>query len=153
VRLIHCKVGVHCAVGLAMKVASFTLFICWYVSSSRLPIDMQTLVCSFTYDHRRRTILGPVRSPHGKPSTGGLVVRWVTTGEYPLLYVFAYLLDSFFLFGNVEGGPSPQEAFGALHRSLLFRTLLPHQSVFIIHCYLIFVQVRSVLIPALKYEC
>ena len=52
-----------------------------------------------TYDHRRRSPLGPVRSPHVKPSTGGLVVRWVTTGEYPLLYVFAFF--SVFLFVKV----------------------------------------------------
>jgi hypothetical protein len=43
---------------------------------------------SSTYDHRRMIALDPVRSPHVKPSTGGLVVRWVTTGESPLLYVF-----------------------------------------------------------------
>jgi hypothetical protein len=30
----------------------------------------------------------PVRSAIFKQDTGGLVVRWVTTGEYPLLYVF-----------------------------------------------------------------
>jgi hypothetical protein len=30
----------------------------------------------------------PVRSAELKQCTGGLVVRWVTTGEYPLLYVF-----------------------------------------------------------------
>jgi hypothetical protein len=30
----------------------------------------------------------PVRSAVLKQDTGGLVVRWVTTGEYPLLYVF-----------------------------------------------------------------
>ncbi|ENI00045.1 hypothetical protein COCC4DRAFT_151420, partial [Bipolaris maydis ATCC 48331] len=29
-------------------------------------------------------------SPNVKPSTGGLVVRWVTTGESPLLYVFVF---------------------------------------------------------------
>jgi len=46
---------------------------------------------SFTYDHRRGTLPDPVCSPHVKPSTGGLVVRWVTTGEYPLLYVFDIL--------------------------------------------------------------
>jgi hypothetical protein len=33
----------------------------------------------------------PVRSAIFKQNTGGLVVRWVTTGEYPLLYVFAFL--------------------------------------------------------------
>jgi hypothetical protein len=30
----------------------------------------------------------PVRSAVLKHGTGGLVVRWVTTSEYPLLYVF-----------------------------------------------------------------
>jgi hypothetical protein len=30
----------------------------------------------------------PVRSALFKQRTGGLVVRWVTTSEYPLLYVF-----------------------------------------------------------------
>jgi hypothetical protein len=30
----------------------------------------------------------PVRSAIFKQDTGELVVRWVTTGEYPLLYVF-----------------------------------------------------------------
>jgi hypothetical protein len=34
----------------------------------------------------------PVRSAIFKQDTGGLVVRWVTTGEYPLLYVFAFCL-------------------------------------------------------------
>ncbi len=41
-----------------------------------------------TYDHRTlKTRLG-VRSALFKQRTGGLVVRWVTTSEYPLLYVF-----------------------------------------------------------------
>ena len=31
----------------------------------------------------------PVRSAIYKHDTGGLVVRWVTTSESPLLYVFA----------------------------------------------------------------
>jgi hypothetical protein len=47
---------------------------------------------SFTYDHRTLKIELPVRSAVLKQCTGGLVVRWVTTGEYPLLYVFAFLL-------------------------------------------------------------
>jgi hypothetical protein len=34
----------------------------------------------------------PVRSALFKQRTGGLVVRWVTTSEYPLLYVFAFFL-------------------------------------------------------------
>jgi hypothetical protein len=33
----------------------------------------------------------PVRSALFKQDTGGLVVRWVTTSESPLLYVFASL--------------------------------------------------------------
>jgi hypothetical protein len=37
-------------------------------------------------------VLDPVRSPYDKPLTGELVVRWVTTGESPLLYVFDVLL-------------------------------------------------------------
>jgi hypothetical protein len=34
----------------------------------------------------------PVRSAIFKRCTGGLVVRWVTTGESPLLYVFCTFL-------------------------------------------------------------
>ena len=45
---------------------------------------------SFTYDHRILRIAHPVCSAVLKQDTGGLVVRWVTTGEYPLLYVFAF---------------------------------------------------------------
>jgi hypothetical protein len=44
-----------------------------------------------TYDHRILKIELPVRSAVLKQYTGGLVVRWVTTGEYPLLYVFEFL--------------------------------------------------------------
>jgi hypothetical protein len=33
----------------------------------------------------------PVRSALSKQDTGGLVVRWVTTSESPLLYVFVTL--------------------------------------------------------------
>jgi hypothetical protein len=36
----------------------------------------------------------PVRSALFKQRTGGLVVRWVTTSEYPLLYVFAIFWSS-----------------------------------------------------------
>ncbi|KAH3917176.1 hypothetical protein HBH56_053330 [Parastagonospora nodorum] len=45
----------------------------------------------FTYDHRALNTRLPVRSAIFKQRTGGLVVRWVTTGESPLLYVFAIL--------------------------------------------------------------
>jgi hypothetical protein len=46
---------------------------------------------SSTYDHRTLKTRLPVRSALFKQRTGGLVVRWVTTGESPLLYVFAYI--------------------------------------------------------------
>jgi hypothetical protein len=51
-----------------------------------------------TYDHRTLKIELPVRSAVLKQCTGGLVVRWVTTGEYPLLYVFCF---PFFLLDQV----------------------------------------------------
>ncbi|KAF1834298.1 hypothetical protein BDW02DRAFT_498569, partial [Decorospora gaudefroyi] len=57
-----------------------------------------------TYDHRQRSTLDPVCSPHDKPLTGGLVVRWVTTSESPLLYVFAFCsILSFFPSAKVSG--------------------------------------------------
>jgi hypothetical protein len=49
---------------------------------------LRTIVAS-----KQETIELPVRSAVLKQCTGGLVVRWVTTSEYPLLYVFAILLD------------------------------------------------------------
>jgi hypothetical protein len=48
---------------------------------------------SFTYDHRTLKTGLPVRSALLKQRTGGLVVRWVTTSEYPLLYVFLHFVD------------------------------------------------------------
>jgi hypothetical protein len=39
----------------------------------------------------QETIRLPVRSAVFKQRTGGLVVRWVTTVEYSLLYVSAFL--------------------------------------------------------------
>ncbi|TVY60755.1 Telomerase reverse transcriptase, partial [Lachnellula suecica] len=48
-----------------------------------------------TYDHRLRRIGHPVRSAIHKPQIGRLVVGWVTTSEYLLLYV--YFLFFFFL--------------------------------------------------------
>jgi hypothetical protein len=47
-----------------------------------------TISLSITYDHRTMNTLLPVRSADIKHCTGGLVVRWVTTSEYLLLYVF-----------------------------------------------------------------
>jgi hypothetical protein len=60
-------------------------------------LTFSTLYCqqttiSFTYDHRTLKTRLPVRSALFKQRTGGLVVRWVTTSEYPLLYVFCFLL-------------------------------------------------------------
>ena len=49
------------------------------------------MVC--TYDHRTLKTRLPVRSALFKQRTGGLVVRWVTTSEYPLLYVFDFFVD------------------------------------------------------------
>jgi hypothetical protein len=46
---------------------------------------------SVTYDHRLRRIGHPVRSAIHKPQIGRLVVGWVTTSEYLLLYVFRHL--------------------------------------------------------------
>jgi hypothetical protein len=55
-------------------------------------ICLSTLVV--TYDHRLKRIGHPVRSAIHKLQIGRLVVGWVTTSEYLLLYVFA----PFFLF-------------------------------------------------------
>ena len=46
-----------------------------------------------TYDHRILRTRLPVRSAIFKQDTGGLVVRWVTTSESPLLYVFDFCLE------------------------------------------------------------
>jgi hypothetical protein len=50
----------------------------------------------------RETTRLPVRSALFKQRTGGLVVRWVTTSEYPLLYVFAILF--YYYFNEAELG-------------------------------------------------
>ncbi|KAF2841095.1 hypothetical protein M501DRAFT_903398, partial [Patellaria atrata CBS 101060] len=50
-----------------------------------------------TYDHRIRKIGHPVRSAILKPYIGLLVLRWVTTGESRLLYVFFF--EFFFALG------------------------------------------------------
>ena len=46
-----------------------------------------------TYDHRTLKIRLPVRSAIYKQCTGGLVVRWVTTSESPLLYVLVFFVQ------------------------------------------------------------
>ncbi|KAH9207277.1 hypothetical protein DL95DRAFT_313987, partial [Leptodontidium sp. 2 PMI_412] len=43
-----------------------------------------------TYDHRLKRIGHPVRSAIRKLQIGRLVVGWVTTSEYLLLYVFGF---------------------------------------------------------------
>jgi hypothetical protein len=74
---------------------------------------------SFTYDHRFKKIALPVRSAVLKLVTGGLVVRWVTTGESPLLYVFAYVSSlSFCQVVIVAADRKTSEA--PLNRVLLF---------------------------------
>jgi hypothetical protein len=47
---------------------------------------------SFTYDQIFMKIMDPVCSPIFKHERGRLVLRWVTTGESLLLYVFVFLL-------------------------------------------------------------
>jgi hypothetical protein len=49
-----------------------------------------------TYDHRLRNTGHPVRSAIHKPQIGRLVVGWVTTSEYLLLYVFDFFADFFY---------------------------------------------------------
>jgi len=44
----------------------------------------------FTYDHRFKRTGHPVRSAIHKLEIGRLVVGWVTTSEYLLLYVFLF---------------------------------------------------------------
>ena len=59
-----------------------------------------------TYDHRNRKISHPVCSGIYKPVTGRSVVRWVTTGEYLLLYVFGFFF-CFITSSGVEEGLEP----------------------------------------------
>ncbi|KAF2623570.1 hypothetical protein BU25DRAFT_176775 [Macroventuria anomochaeta] len=69
---------------------------------------------SSTYDHRTLKTRLPVRSALFKQRTGGLVVRWVTTSEYLLLYVFG-------LFRSVLR----TDSFHGTHRQLRHQ---PHRS-------------------------
>jgi hypothetical protein len=61
------------------------------LTSDKRSICTQIFAHPFTYDHRTLKTRLPVRSALFKQRTGGLVVRWVTTSEYPLLYVFGFL--------------------------------------------------------------
>jgi hypothetical protein len=71
---------------------NFTMFKIFLASSPTHSVSIiwDLLVISFTYDHSTLKTRLPVRSALFKQRTGGLVVRWVTTSEYPLLYVFAH---------------------------------------------------------------
>ena len=62
--------------------------VCTWTAAYNDVINVQ-ITCSCTYDHRIMKIRLPVRSAIYKHDTGGLVVRWVTTSESPLWYVFA----------------------------------------------------------------
>jgi hypothetical protein len=63
--------------------------ICVYGASNYCSVDINLSTDNTnTYDHRTLKTRLPVRSALFKQRTGGLVVRWVTTSEYPLLYVF-----------------------------------------------------------------
>ena len=54
---------------------------------------------TITYDHRLERIGHPVRSAIHKLQIGRLVVGWVTTSEYLLLYVFVlFIFFSLLLF-------------------------------------------------------
>jgi hypothetical protein len=53
-----------------------------------------------TFDHRMLKTRLPVRSALFKQHTGGLVVRWVTTSEYPLLNVFIFRIIDCVPYGN-----------------------------------------------------
>jgi hypothetical protein len=59
---------------------------------SSLGLYIQTDSNPGTYGHRLQKARVPVRSLTDKLQTGGLVVRWVTTSESPLLYVFVIFL-------------------------------------------------------------
>ncbi|KAF2246080.1 hypothetical protein BU26DRAFT_432383, partial [Trematosphaeria pertusa] len=61
---------------------------------------------SNTYDHRIRKIRYPVRSTHVKPDTGGLVVRWVTTSEYPAVVCFCLFFGLRYV--STKRGRSPR---------------------------------------------
>ncbi len=54
-------------------------------------IEILLMILLVTYDHRLRRIGHPVRFAIHKPQIGRLVVGWVTTSEYLLLYVFVFL--------------------------------------------------------------
>jgi hypothetical protein len=64
---------------------------CCFTAAS-LVEPMGQITRRIPYSHRTLRTRLPVRSALFKQRTGGLVVRWVTTSEYPLLYVFCSFL-------------------------------------------------------------
>jgi len=56
-------------------------------------IEMNFPTGEGTYDHRLENADHPVRSGVLKLEIGRLVLRWVTTREYLLLYVFVFVLS------------------------------------------------------------
>ena len=56
-----------------------------------IDIYMAVMQYTITYDHRLWNTGHPVRSAIHKPQIGRLVVGWVTTSEYLLLYVFLFV--------------------------------------------------------------
>jgi hypothetical protein len=71
----------------------YVLFVCFCLSLPTLLYDISPKPqTTSTYDHRLERTGHPVRSAIHKLEIGGLVVGWVTTSEYPLLYVSALLV-------------------------------------------------------------
>ena len=71
-----------------------------------------------TYDHRLKKIGHPVRSAILKLQIGRLVVGWVTTSEYLLLYVFLIFFSfDFFLWGWYFSKDGPGRRLSGNHHS------------------------------------
>ena len=75
----------------------------WLLSSDgRTWLIFDSITQFSTYDHSTMRIRLPVRSAIYKHCTGGLVPRWVTTRESPLLYVFRKI----FFLPRIGGAPN-----------------------------------------------
>jgi hypothetical protein len=93
---------------------------------------------TLTYDHRLRNTGHPVRSAIHKPQIGRLVVGWVTTSEYLLLYVFFFSLDFFVELGYSAQTPEhPTSAFllvqGFICRYKVFSNFSRSLNIFFTH--------------------
>jgi hypothetical protein len=96
-----------------------------------------------TYDHRTLKIRLPVRSAIYKQCTGGLVVRWVTTSESPLLYVFCIFFSLSLLFL-----PPASSSFETWVSSLTVAVIAPSMPF----CQLAIVSVDIVVVPGM-FQC